>query len=116
MRFRCFCNGVFPNGSEFESATGHCPKCKRQSPCVLVDVHYMVLGDGLILSMVAGLQRVACQPNRPGLAMHNQDMFSATGVVTAVTCPKCKATREWQVAAEDEAIVNPEFARSLNKG
>lgn len=116
MRFRCnmpTC-GEFPRGFEFEDHGGECPKCGMKGPsrhvAALIDVHLLVLDrKGPILGG-EGRQYVACEPKRAYLCRGPHDVWSATGDVLAVTCPKCVRTGEYRERAAGVA----ELARTLD--
>jgi len=99
-RFRCNRHtcGRPPQGHIFENDAGQCPKCGAlAAPAVheLVDVHFVVMGQGPILGP-HGPSHIACQPQREHMALHPSDAFAASDVPTAVTCPSCLATPAFQ--------------------
>jgi uncharacterized CHY-type Zn-finger protein len=65
----------------------------------LIDVHYMVMSNMGPITGSEGRQYVACQPKREYLCRHPNERFAATGTPEAVTCPKCKRTKEFAEAA-----------------
>lgn len=92
--FRCR-NANCPERPDFEAAAPTCPSCGAGAGMVeeIVPVHYLVPAEGPIPTS-NGSRMVACQPALARLPK------SASGERTAVTCPKCKATK---IFAEDES-------------
>jgi len=97
MRFRCNNNrcGLPPKGFEFESDLPHCPKCGTQGGFMvhqLADVHFLVVGHGPMMGL-RGAFHVACEPDRPHLALYPNDGYAASDLPSAVTCPRCRGTK-----------------------
>lgn len=100
MRFRCYnpkCGHV-PRGHEFEGDEPRCPKCGAfggHAVLPLNDVHFQVMGKGPMAGH-RGEFSIACEPDRPHLALHAHDEYSATDVPMSVTCPRCKEHPQFQ--------------------
>lgn len=87
-------------GLEFESHEPQCPRCQASGNFAiipLVNVHLYVQDQkhGPILSEHGRRLKVACKPDAT-----NPHGVPCSGEATAVTCPACKATREYQEALE----------------
>lgn len=105
MRFRCNCCGTWPHDLlEFESDIPVCPKCGATGArfiAPLIDIHFMVMDHKGPINSANGRQRVACEPGRAHLCLDASIPWSATGEASAVTCPRCKGTKEWRAAAQE---------------
>lgn len=106
-RYRCYgCNSPF--GLEFVSDGPKCPSCGFEGPPAvvpLVSVHWLrplgPSGKGAKAQIA-----VDCLPNRTHLTG-----LSATGVLAAVTCPKCRSSDAYKLAClaeEEEQGVHPD--------
>jgi hypothetical protein len=87
--FRCENDNC--EGGTFEGETPECPKCHGFLVQELVYVHYLVPADGPIKTSI-GNRMIACDPRMTVLPQ-------ASGVRSAVSCPRCKASTIFQ---EDE--------------
>lgn len=102
--YRCYlCNN--PKGLEFESSEPICPSCKASAPAVvqLTAVHFLFPEkDGPIVGLHGLKFRVACKPETKALRG-----VPATGESGPVTCPRCKATAQYQERAKvDDYMAN----------
>lgn len=102
MRFRCNAcvdeSGRRPRLLEFESDRQVCPRCGASGPplvAALIDVHLVVMDPKGAIQAASGRQYVACSPKRPYFGIDPLRPYSATGEVSAVTCPRCKGTKEY---------------------
>lgn len=101
MRWRCHACGSGTRYLEWEG-DGQCPRCGRGyvpgagQVAPLTDVHLVVMAEDGPIWGGEGRQRVACQPRRDYLATTVDDFFAASDDPRAVTCPACRATREYQ--------------------
>ena len=105
-RFRCYncsTSQAKMTFKEFEADYGICPSCKAAEPAVveLTDVHLLIRDDKGGIEGQFGLRyRVGCEPKREVLAAAEDDRYSATNDVRAVTCPACKLLPEWVAGAK----------------
>lgn len=101
--FRCVNPDCLPeggkpeNGFEFlaETPTADCPKCAGQT-LALLPVHFLVKDKDGKIKTGMGRRRIACRPDVAEIRGR------LTGVAAAVTCPACKATKDYE--AENTAV------------
>lgn len=105
-RFRCNKCGPPPAGFEYEAddIVAACPRCGRWGGAAiapLVDIHLKVPHPNGNVEGSDGLRwQIVCLPSREILAEARPsgtppDTFAATDDVRAVSCPHCKASKEW---------------------
>lgn len=86
-----------------------CPKCgANEAPFVgtIVPVHFMIRDKNGYLRGQGGLTyRLACMPDRKRLSPDGSE--AASGVLTAVTCPECRAAAESQNVAPHQGVMAP---------
>lgn len=102
MRFRCNCCGELPSMFEFEADAPVCPQCGATGvPYVvpLIDVHFVILDSKGPIPGQVGRQKIACEPTREHLGLGPLTPYAATGEIEAVTCPRCRGTRDYQERA-----------------
>lgn len=96
QRYRCLLcrDHEFPLGTDFAAHEPRCPRCQATAEAIvrLCDVHLMVRDqrNGPIVGLYGYRYHVACKPdalNPRGAPMSEQ--------AAAVSCPACKATREY---------------------
>lgn len=122
MRFRCnTCvqeGKRFPHMFEFESDTQVCPLCGASGPplvAALIDVHFVVMHPKGAIHAASGRQYIACSPKRTTFGVNPNVPYSATGEVTAVTCPRCKGTREYLERAKLIEELEEQVAEATRK-
>ena len=83
-------------GLDFEDTDPKCPRCKAGPNAVIprVFVHFLFPAtDGPIGGMAGRRFRAACKPEYTNRNLGEH--FRASGEPGAVTCPACKATRDY---------------------
>lgn len=102
MRFKCNCCGKWPQAHVFESDVGTCDRCGAHGlphVALLCEVHFIVMDPKGAIDSIHGRQYVACEPNRPYLALMGGPHYAATPDPRIATCPSCRGTRQWKEAA-----------------